>query len=843
VWRATFKSLLARKVRLLLTTLSVVLGVGFVAGTFVLTDTMNATFDQLFHNLTKNTDVIVQSRSAFDSAGSNNADQREPMPDSIVHTIESVNGVAKAIPQVNGFAQIVDPATGKPIGGMGPPAIGASWSGDPSEAITLRSGAAPHGPDETAIDAATARKYGIGLGDRVKILFEGPSHLFTVTGIVGFGQADNLAGATLAVFDFPTAQRVLDKVGLADAVDVQADPGISATTLRDRVAAVLPKGIEAITATDFADQQAGQIQSALGFFRTALLVFAVVALFVGGFIILNTFTIIVTQRTRELALLRAIGASRGQVTRSVLLEAATLGMVAGAIGVVAGIGIAVGLQALLGAFGIDLPSTSTQILPRTVIVSLAAGLLVTVIASVVPARRASAVAPVEALRADGAPAARSLRRRVPAGIAVTAAGVGTLAYGLVGGGALLFVGLGAAVTFVGVAILSALIVRPAATAVGWPLRALGLPGRLGRENSRRNPRRTASTSGALMVGLGLMAFVAIFGASVRSSVDHVIADTVRADLFLSSSSFEGFGPDAAQVLRTLPQIDAVSEFRVVQARIAGGNATVTGVDPSSIGRVANLEMRSGSLGALRGDAVLVQADTAAEHGWSLGDPVRIEFARTGTQTFTLAGTYERDEIVGQYVIPMSAFEANVTTQLDQAVLATAAPGTSVAEAERAARSALTDFPNVQVRNQAEFRAQQAKQVDAAMSLITALLLLAVLISLFGIVNTLGLSIHERRHEIGLLRAVGMSRAQVRRMVLAESAIVALLGALLGTAVGIFFGWAVQRSLADHGVSQFAIPGGQLALYVALAAVAGVLAGFVPAVRASRLRILDAIAYE
>ncbi len=843
MWRATFKSLLARKVRLLLTTLSVVLGVGFVAGTFVLTDTMNATFDQLFHNLTKHTDVIVQSRPAFESTGSGNADQREPMPDSIVRTIESVDGVASAVPQVNGFAQIVDPATGKPIGGMGPPSIGSSWNGDTSEAITLRAGAAPHGPDQTAIDAATARKYGIEVGDRVKILFEGPSHLFTVAGIVGFGQADNLAGATLAVFDFPTAQRVLGKTGLADAVDVRADPGVSATALRDRIAAVLPKGIEAITAADFADQQASQIQSALGFFRTALLVFAVVALFVGGFIILNTFTIIVTQRTRELALLRAIGASRSQVTRSVLLEAAALGLVAGGIGVLAGIGIAIGLQALLRAFGIDLPSTSTQVLPRTVIVSLLAGLLVTVIASAVPARRASAVAPVEALRTDGGPPARSLRRRVPAGIAVTAAGVGTLAYGLVGGGALLFVGLGAAVTFVGVAILSAIIVRPAATAVGAPLRALGLPGRLGRENARRNPRRTASTSGALMVGLGLMAFVAIFGASVRSSVDHVIADTVRADLFLSSSSFEGFGPQAAQILRTLPQIDAVSEFRVVQARIAGAEITVTGVDPSSIGRVANLEMRSGSLGALEGNAVLVQADTAAEHRWSVGDLVRIEFARTGTQTFRLAGTYERDEIVGQYVIPMSAFERNVTTQLDQAVLATAAPGTSVAEAERAARSALTDFPNVQVRNQAEFRDQQAKQVDAAMSLITALLLLAVLISLFGIVNTLGLSIHERRHEIGLLRAVGMSRPQVRWMVLAESVIVSLLGALLGTAVGTFFAWAVQRSLSDHGVSQFAIPGGQLAAYIALAAVAGLLAGLVPAVRASRLRILDAIAYE
>jgi putative ABC transport system permease protein len=297
------------------------------------------------------------------------------------------------------------------------------------------------------------------------------------------------------------------------------------------------------------------------------------------------------------------------------------------------------------------------------------------------------------------------------------------------------------------------------------------------------------------------------------------------------------------VLRSLPQIGAVSEFRVTEVRIGGKPATVAGVDPATVGQVANLEMNAGSIGALNGNTILVQKDTAANHGWSVGDRVTVEFSRTGNQTFEVAGTYARGEIVGSYVISMSAYEANVTTQLDQAVLATTAPGTSVGAAQSAAKSALSDFPNVQIRNQAQFRQQQASQIDRVMALISALLLLAVLISLLGIVNTLGLSIHERRHEIGLLRAVGMSRRQVRRMVLSESVIVALLGALLGTAVGMFFGWAVQRSLAGKGISELSIPGGQLIVYIVIAAVAGMLAGFVPAVRAARLKILDAIAYE
>jgi putative ABC transport system permease protein len=845
MWRATIKSLLARRVRLMLTTLSVVLGVGFVAGTFVLTDTMTATFDQLFRNVTADTDVLVRSQAAFQSGGGDGStgDQREPMPASIVQRIESVDGVASAVPDVEGYAQIVDPATGKAIGSVGPPTIGTSWDGQTSGVIKLRDGAAPRGTDQVAIDAATAGKYGISVGERVEVLFEGPSRTFTVSGVVGIGEADNLAGATLAIFDLPTTQDVLGKQGLADDVSVKADPRVSATALRDRIAAVLPKGTEAITASTYADEQASQMQNALGFFRTALLVFAIVALFVGGFIILNTFTIIVTQRTRELALLRAMGASRRQVMLSVLLEAAVVGLVAGAIGVLAGIGIATGLQALLKAFGIDLPSTTTQVLPRTVIVSLIVGLLVTVVASIAPARRASTVAPIEAMRENGGRWSASLRRRIPAGILVTAAGGATLGYGLVGGGALLFVGIGAAITFVGVAILSALIVRPAARAVGAPLRVLGVPGRLGAGNAMRNPRRTASTAGALMVGLGLMAFVAIFGASVRASTDRVIADTVRADLFISSSSFNGFGPQVAQGLRSVPQIDAVFELRMVEARIGGDPATVTGVDPATIGKVAALEVGSGSIVALDVNSILVQEDVAAEHGWSVGDQVSVRFARTGTQTFEVAGTYARDELVGSYVISMGAYEANVTEQLDQGVLATAVPGTSVADAQDAAERALADFPNVEVRNQAQFRQEQASQIDGVMSLISALLLLAVVISLFGIVNTLGLSIHERRHEIGLLRAVGMSRRQVRRMVLSESVIVALLGALLGTGIGLFFGWAVQSSLAGKGITQFVVPGAQLAQYVGIAALAGLLAGFVPAVRAARLRILDAIAYE
>jgi putative ABC transport system permease protein len=847
VLRATIKSLLARKLRLALTALAVVLGVGFMAGTFVLTDTMSKAFDELFATTTAGTDVVVRSKAAFDPVqagpGGGGSEGREAIPEELVSVVQAVDGVGEARGGVQGYAQIVDPATGDVIGGFGPPTIGASW--DPS-VLTLRSGSAPEGGDEVAIDAATASDHDIQVGDGVRILFQGPPGEFTVVGIAGFGTADNLAGATLAVFDLETAQTVLDKEGVLDAISVTGEEGVAATELRARIAAVLPNGVEAVTGSTVADEGAEALNEGLGFFRIALLIFAFIALFVGAFIIFNTFSIITAQRTRELALLRALGATGRQVMTSVLTEAAITGLFASIVGVLAGLLIAIGLQGLLSAFGIDLPSTSTQLLPRTIIASLVVGTVVTVISSILPARRAARVAPIEALReAQETMGGASLRGRLISGLVIAGIGVAGLLYGLFGAtsSAAQLTGFGAALTFVGVAVLSPLAARPIAGTIGAPLRRLGVAGKLGRENAMRNPRRTAATAAALMIGLGLVSLVTILASSLKASFDAALRDTLKADLTLSTSSFTAFSPEVAGVVRELPEVGAVAEFRQNGFRVDGTTAFLTAVNPETIEQVATLEMEQGDVGSLANGALLVHRDIALENDWTVGDTVELRFPSTGSEEFPLGGIYGENRLVGDWVVSLETYEENYTEQLDAFVLVKAATGVPIAAVKRAVEDAVAEFPNVQVQDQAAFREQQAGFIDQLLGLVTALLALAVMIALFGIVNTLGLSIFERRRELGLLRAVGMTRRQVRSMIRWESVIIALLGAVLGITIGVLFGWALQQALASEGVTELAIPSAQLAIYLAFAAVAGVLAAVGPARRAAKLNVLEAISYE
>ncbi len=850
MFRATFKSLLARKLRLTLTALSIVLGVGFVAGTYVLTDTMNKAFDDLFAQTSAGSDVIVRSTSAFtpeqNGPGGGSGNERDPVPDSLLPTVQAVAGVKTAEGGVLGYAQMIDPKTGDAIGGVGPPTLGANWN-TTSTGLTLRAGEKPSGPEQVAVDAGTAKKYDLSVGQQIRILFQGPPRDFTISGVVGFGTADDLAGATLAMFDTPTAQDVLGKKGVFDEIDVAAEPGVTPVALQERIAQVLPKGIEAVTSDKVANEQAKQLKEALGFFRTALLVFAFIALFVGAFIIFNTFSIIVAQRTRELALLRAIGASRRQVLTSVVVEAFLIGLVASALGLVAGIGIAVGLKGLLSAFGLDLPSTSLQLEPRTVIAAFIVGTVVTVIASILPARRAARVAPVEALResADTGVGA-SLRRRLVAGLIVTAAGVAALLYGLFGNqsnaGAL--IGLGAAATFVGIAILSPLGARPLAGVIGAPIRRRGIQGKLGRENAMRNPRRTASTASALMIGLGLVSMVAVLSASLKASFDVAIQQSLKADFVLTTTSFTPFSPDAATNVRQVPGVAAVSEFRQGGFQVAGSPAFLTAVDPATIDQVATLGLSSGALQALDQGKVVVFDDTATKKGWKVGDQIPSAFATAGKQPLTVGGTFSENRVVGgDYLISLDTYERFYTEQLDSFVMVTIAPGTDPATAQKQIEAATKDFGGLEVQDQTAFREQQAGFVNQLLGLVTALLAMAILIALFGIVNTLGLSIFERTRELGLLRAVGMSRKQVKRMIRWESVIIAILGAVLGVVIGVVFGWALQQALAPQGVTELKIPVGQLIVYVVFAGFAGVLAAIWPARRAAKLNVLESISYE
>lgn len=848
MWRATIKSLFARKVRLLLTALAIVLGVGFMAGTYVLTDTMGKAFDDVFSTANQNTDVVVRAISAFQPTqggpGGSGADERNPVPEQLRGVVEGVPGVASVDGDVTGYAQLVDPATGEVIGTTGAPTFGVSWN-PASTPLTVRDGRPPAGPGEVAIDAATAQKFDLKVGQRIQILLTGPPRGFRVSGIVGFGTADNLAGATLAVFDLRTAQEVFDRVGEYDTLQVVADEGITPSQLRERIAAALAKGYEAITGAAAAQQDAEDLKQALGFFQTALLVFAFVALFVGAFIIFNTFTIIVAQRTRELGLLRALGATGRQVMRSVMAEALFVGIVASVVGLGAGLLIAIGLQAMLKAFGIDLPSTSTQLLPRTVVVSLVVGTLVTFVASVIPARRASRVSPMQALRDGASVGGRPLRRRAVGGLVVTSLGVAALLYGLFGAssGAASLVGLGALVTFVGVAVLSPLVAKPLAGALGAPLRALGISGRLGLQNAMRSPRRTASTAAALMIGIGLVSFVAVFAASLRSSFGAALDETLKADFILSTSSFTPFSPQVAQDLASNPDLAAVSAFRQGQVRIDGKTDFFAGIDPASIEQVAAVGVASGSVASLHEGDVLVYDEVATTHGWAVGDLISVEFARTGTQRLTVGGIYSDNRLLGNYGVSLQTYEANFTEQLDAIVFVKVADGVPIARARAAVEDAVADYPNVRVNDQAQFKEQQAGFIDQLLALVSALLGLAILIALFGIVNTLGLSIFERTRELGLLRAVGMSRRQVRSMIRWESVIIAVLGAVLGVAVGVLFGWAMQQALADQGITKLTIPPVQLLVYVVLAGLAGVLAAVLPARRAAKLNVLDAISYE
>ena len=855
MWRATFKSLLAKKLRLVLTAISVVLGVGFVAGTYVLTDTMNAAFEELFAQTSAASDVVVRAESAFDSAaagpgGGSGSDDREPVPASVLDDVLAVPGVATAVGDVQGYAQMIDPATDEVIGGVGPPTIGTNWNDLADEVLSLRGDSVPPaGPDEVVIDAATARNSNLAIGDRIRILFQGPPGEFTIVGIAGFGEADNLGGATLAVFDTATAQSVLGKEDVYDAISVVGDSGVAASELRASVAAALPDGVEAVTSTSVADEASQALQEGLGFFRTALLVFAFVALFVGSFIIFNTFSIIVAQRTRELALLRALGASRRQVVVSVVLEAFLVGVVASVLGIALGIGIAVGLQGLLGAFNIDLPSTSLQLLPRTIIASLIVGIGVTVVASILPARRAGSVAPIQALReaADG-PASKELAgRRLVVALVVTGLGVAALLYGLFGAetnGASI-VGLGAAITFIGVAMLSPLAARPVAGGLGAPLKRLSIQARLGRENAMRSPRRTASTAAALMIGLGLVSMVAILAASLKASFDAALTETLKADYTLSTSSFTAFSPEVSARVAALPEVGTASVFRQNGFRVSGATSFVTAVDPATIEQVATMEVTEGSVADLTSatDGVLVFRDLAVDEGWALGDEVPAEFASSGDVPLTIVGIFDENRLVGDYVISLESYEGLYSEQLDAFVLVKGAEGVPLDEVGAAIEGAVAEFPNVQVQDQAAFREQQAGFIDQLLALVTALLLMAILIALFGIVNTLGLSIYERTRELGLLRAVGMSRRQVKRMIRWESIIIAVFGGVLGLAIGVAFGWALQQALKNEGVSEFVVPVGQLAIYLVLAGLAGVVAAIWPARRAAKLNVLEAISYE
>jgi putative ABC transport system permease protein len=843
MFRITLKDLAARKLRLLTTSIAVLLGVAFMAGTLVLTDTIGHTFDDLFANVNAGTDAYVRGEAAFSE--SDMGDQRARLDASLADQIRTVDGVAVAEPSIQAYAQIVD-KDGKPIGdpGMGPPTFGGNWLVDDGlNPFELAAGRAPEAADEVVIDRGSAKKAGYQVGDTATVLTQAGEQTVTIVGIATFGGADSPGGATFALFTLDAAERFLTAPGKVDAIKIVGDGGVSDEALVKRIAQVVPDKVEVLTGAQITAEDQSDIKDGLSFFNTFMLTFALISLFVGSFIIYNSFSILVAQRSRDMALLRAIGAGRRQVLGSVLLEALAVGTIASVVGLSAGVGVAVLLKGLLGALGIDIPAGGIVLSANTVVISLVAGLGVSVASALFPARRASKVAPVAAMREVALDASAGSRRRVGLGLVVTAVGAATIASGLFGDGGAPVVGLGAAVVFVGVAVLGPVIARPLSRVIGAPLpRLRGVSGQLARENAMRNPKRTSATAAALMIGVALVGFITILASSTKASINTTMDKAFTGDLVVHTDNFAagGLSPELAAQLKELPEVKAVTGLRATAAQVDGSSTMLYGVDPDASAEIFDLGVTAGSLHDLGKAEIAVQEDVARDHGWKLGQTVPVRFAETGVQPLRIAVLYADKDLAGDYFVGLPAYEANVADQFDVQVFIDLADGVDVPSATKAIAAVTDQHPLAELQDRTAFKEAQGKQIDMMLNLIYALLALAVIIALLGIANTLALSIFERTRELGLLRAVGMTRGQLRTTVRWESVIIALLGTTLGLVIGTSFGWMMVRALRGEGLNTFTIPVGQLAVVVVIAGIAGVAAAILPARRAARLDVLDAI---
>jgi putative ABC transport system permease protein len=834
----TLKGLLAHKLRLLLTALAIILGVTFISGTFILTDTLHSTFTSLFSSVYSKIDFQVRGVAQFGGDTSNAV--REPFPESLLAKVRSVPGVEGASGSVQGYAQLIAP-DGKAIANGSSPTEGMNYDPDKRvPVLNIVQGGPPVTASDVVVDAATAQKYGFRVGQRVRILFVGPSRTFTISGIVQFGTAGDLAGATLAGFTLPTAQAVLNETGELNYINAITDPGADKATVQRDIAKVLPPGVEVVTGQTVADENTNAIDQSLSFFNDALLVFAFIALFVGAFTIYNTFSIIVGQRTRELALLRAVGASRRQVFGSVLAEAAVVGFISSAVGIGVGVLTALGLKALISGFGITLPSGPLVFESRTVIVGLLVGTGVTVVSAIGPARHAVRIPPVAVLtdRPGDGDRAAGLRRRTIWGTGLTVAGVAMLAVGLAKSATPL-VGLGAICLFIGVAMLAPAAARPLSGAIGSPFaRLLGEPGKLGQENSMRNPRRTAQTASALMVGLALVSAMAVFGASLSDTVTSGVDRSTNASLILTSTS-QGSGFSSLVPTVAAKTKGVTVETTLYQGQFLGQGSlqALTGVATQHLSDTVILSMTSGSSAALDNGELLIDSSTAISKHLSVGDTVPVKFAKTGTTMLRIGGVYRVNALVGSYLVSSGFFLANFQQPAPFVVLL------RTTGSKTAVQNALSGYPNVQVQSRDQYEQSQAKNVDTLLGLVYALLALAVIIALIGIVNTLMLSVIERTHEIGLLRAVGMRRRQVRSMIRAEAVILSIFGAVLGVVIGTPMGLALVASLRQDGLTETSVPYFTLVIFLIVAAVLGLIAAGWPARRAAKLDVLAAIATE
>lgn len=845
--RSTFTSLLARKVRLLMSALAIVLGVGFVAGSLIFTDTLGRTFDGIMEGTVG--DVVVQPENLMMSGPAGTA----TLTTEDLDRFAALDGVERADGNVDAMGVFVVGKNGNVVGGQGAPALAFNHTDAPNQlgeqVLSYDEGRAPSGDGEVAIDGMTAERAGLAIGDEVRLVTAGqyPEITARLVGTVRFGEG-GMAGASISIFDTPTAQKYFlgGKDGFTSAW-LTTEDGASQDEVAAAAAKIAPEGLVAETGKKVADESADQIEQAMGFITTFLLVFAGIALFVGSFLIINTFSILVAQRGRELAMLRAIGATRGQITRSVLLEALVVGLIGSVLGLVVGVVLAFAIRALFAVIGLDMSGTGLVFTPRTVIASFAVGTLVTLLAAYIPARRAGRVAPVEAMRESAAESTTAHPVRLALEVAVLVLGAVAFGYGLfvAEDNELWWVAGGTVGLLLGCAFLSPLVGRPLIRALGWLYtKAFGSVGRMAEQNAIRNPGRTAATASALMIGMTLVALMGVVSQSTKASVDRQIEETFQADYMISNAIGQPFSHELSKRAEQVDGVDKVSPVRFAPVQVIGANFGAQAIDPESFHEIEDIEIVDGT-DVLGPDEMLVREglkDSKAFGETEVGDSVELTVGAT-TKPFVVTGYFKDSGGGNDVYLSLDGLTALGAPEADNWAFVFVEEGADKAAVSDGLDELIKDQPLVSLKDQEGYAAEQRKSINQLLYIIYGLLAMAIIIAILGIINTLGLSVMERTREIGLLRAVGLGRGQLRRMVRLEAIAIALLGAVLGISLGVVSGVAIQRSLVDDGITDLAIPWGQLVVFLVLAGVIGVLAAVWPAWRASRMKVLDAISSE
>lgn len=846
--RLTLRNLMANKGRFAMTTFAVVLGVGFVVSSFVMSDGLRSTFDKLSGDITGGTDLVARPSSEFGEPA--------PLDEALIDEILAIDGVDNAVALIESDANAIQPikADGSTISTSGPPQLTFAWDDDPAlSSFTIVEGAGPDEANEFAMDSNAAAKHGFEVGTTYDVVT--PGGLWEDVEFVGttsFGSDNETIGATLMHVSVDEAQRLFGAVGVVDQIPISLDPGADAAVVTAAIQQVLgDTQAEVVDNATVTAEQQDEFNEGITIIGNVLLGFAIVSLFVSIFIIYNTFAIVLGQRVREMGLLRAIGADAKQLRRSVIAEAIIVGVVASAIGLVAGIGIAGLLTAIFDAIGAELPSYPTILSARTVVLAMVLGVGVTLVSSIAPARAATSVSPIEALRDGAVVTAENSRRRLIVGAGMLATGMALGAFGLFGPSlstlALVIVlGGAAAAVFLGLTLASPAVAQPLTAVLGWPLaKLMGTAGSLAQGNASRNPRRTATTAAALMIGLSLVTMGYVVGESVKASLGNLIEQSVTADYVIAGNEDDsGIAPAVADDLAASGEFAAVTGMRYEEARLGTDVRELTALDTGAIDQLFDIDLQSGAIPASDAtDVILLHDELAADLDLTVGDTIPVEFGNGFTTELTVSATYGDATIFEDPIVPDQVFDDAGASATDEWIAASLPEGVTPADIAPFVAQLEQQFPQVSIDTSAEFQQQFEGTIDSALLVVNALLALAIVIALIGIANTLALSVHERTRELGLLRAVGMTRRQTRRMVRWEAVLVALFGSVLGVAAGTVFGWGVVSALpSDSFGGSLTIPVPQILQVVLLAAVATLVAAWLPARRAGKLNVLDAISH-